>query len=135
MTGVDLRRSVLTRLLSVFALVAVAAHAVVAPGYMIAPAEGHRLLAVSLCSGREIVLDFTMQAPERAPAPDQRDAKHKATLCAFAAAADLAAVDRTAPEIALRIAYRHEPAALTAVFAHLRVAALRPWATGPPAAV
>lgn len=132
--GLRHRKTGLSQVLAVLALVAMSVRALVPVGYMLA-ASPDRFITVTLCSahgGVEVTLDRQTGAVlDHKPAP-ANDKSHDGGPCVFAAAATLAA-PTIAPPVVVALG--------TAIAAPLinyqaspgrGLAAPPPWATGPP---
>lgn len=106
--------------------------ALVPAGYMVAPTQDGRLLTISLCSGRQVVMDMaTGEVADPAKSPPAQNTQSDAP-CVFAAVASLAA-----PEAAQTLAaplIRAAPAQIGALHTvpGRGLAAPPPWSTGPP---
>lgn len=138
--GLRLARSGVARALAAFALLAIIARALVPAGYMVAPAQDGRLLAITLCSGQgpvHALVDLDTGALLDADAaPDQDpDASPSADApCVFATMAQLAAPEADAAPVAAERSARIARPARAASTAARALAAPPPWATGPPIA-
>lgn len=132
-------RSDFAQALSALALLAIAVRALVPAGYMLAPAQDGRFIAVQLCSehgASEAVIDLNTgrlvdpddipadNAPEKAPGAD--------APCVFATAAALGLAE---PPPALPVAFSVTAEGHPLFFSTAPgrgLAAPPPWSTGPP---
>lgn len=138
--GLRHHRSGFAQALTAFALLAMAVRALVPAGYMFAPTQDHRFIAVTLCSGHgpaEVVMDLTTGAVVDPASTNQNDAPSKNAPsadapCVFAAAASLSAPEQPASLPAIfRLASVDLPSA-SAIAPGRGLAAPPPWSTGPP---
>lgn len=122
----------MARLLVAFALLAFAARALIPAGYMIAPNADARVLAITLCSGAEVLMDLSTGelVDEHGPAPADSSSDHDQP-CAFSAVASF-----TAPLEPPTLAPPLHVIAVSPLPQTMRpgrgLAAPPPWPTGPP---
>ena len=138
--GLRHHRSGFAQALTALALLAMAVRALVPAGYMFAPTQDHRFIAVTLCSGHglaEVVMDLTTGAvvdlgsTNRDDAPSEKSPNADAP-CVFAVAAALSAPEQPA---SLPVVFRlpsFELSLTSAVAPGRGLAAPPPWSTGPP---
>jgi len=138
--GLRHHRSGFAQALAAFALLAIAARALVPAGYMFTPAQDGRFITVTLCSGHgavDAVIDLSTGAIVDPGSTNYNDAPSKKSPnadapCVFAVAAALSAPEQPA---SLPVVFRLPSVELpltSAVAPGRGLAAPPPWSTGPP---
>jgi len=128
-------RAGLAQVLAALAIAAIAVRALIPAGYMLAPVNDGRHIAIVLCSGHEAVLDINtgkLIDSAQPPGRDDRSDQSGDAPCVFAATTALAAPEFGAVLSAplMRSALRVD--ARAAIAPGRGLAAPPPWATGPP---
>lgn len=132
LTGETRRKGHMARILVAFALLAFAARALLPAGYMLAPNGDARVLAITLCSGAEVLMDLSTGelVDEHLPAPSDSSSDHDQP-CAFNAIATF-----TTPAGSPSLAPTLHAIAVSPLQQTMRpgrgLAAPPPWPTGPP---
>ncbi|WP_395646760.1 hypothetical protein [Terricaulis sp.] len=137
--GTRRKGTIWSRLLAAFAFVAIAAHALLPPGYMLSAPQQGQWVSITLCGGDDAeaqLLDVSTGAVIPAhQAPDHGDKGAKSNgPCVFAASPAWAAPPSAAAPATLAAPVRDiAPRFVDATFLSGRgLAAPPPWSTGPP---